>query len=444
MYYQQQRLKALAGGIFSLWGNWAMSTGSICALIGLAPFLQPKMAPVMAIVFELLLIGMSHRNRRLNNVSCYRLVYITEVILFCSAIALTAVYFYIWRFAGTELTGQQANLDSPQLPVLVVAPISVIVTSIYLYKGLKSSYCFNCMRNSGSKTDRGFLDMLFYRETKFELKLLFAISLLLSAVSWGYYFIRYNNVSVSVSDRYFFMIFPAGVYLIMLIYLGSRYYGMWIHYSNSKVTARLLQRSGTVVRYMHICGDKLLLTANNQPAEVLATDDLLLDVPMKITLPYCERVTEYDAQTYFSDNADYEADIRPIYESHDSDLYQNLFHFAAYIDPKDEERVAEVNKGQWFNLQEVNEMLHHGLLTSALGSELRRIYTVAMAWKTYDKNGRRLYPIRHYRPTFRLRDMRKWDVDYNDPNWVYVSQINQDKHFYHLRRLWNKIITGNR
>jgi len=64
---------------------------------------------------------------------------------------------------------------------------------------------------------------------------------------------------------------------------------------------------------------------------------------------------------------------------------------------------------------------------------------MTMAWKTYDRNGRRLYPIRHYRPTFRLRDMPRWDVDYDDQTWFDVAINNEDHRFFRLRSFWNRL-----
>ena len=62
-----------------------------------------------------------------------------------------------------------------------------------------------------------------------------------------------------------------------------------------------------------------------------------------------------------------------------------------------------------------------------------------MAWKTYDENGYRRYPIKNYHPTFRLRDFGQWSVDYQDPVWLYVANFNQDKPMFHVRRLLRKL-----
>ena len=63
-----------------------------------------------------------------------------------------------------------------------------------------------------------------------------------------------------------------------------------------------------------------------------------------------------------------------------------------------------------------------------------------MAWKTYNRQGRRLYPIKHYKPIFRLRDFKEWDVDYNDPAWLQISEENEDTRFYRARRLLRKCL----
>ncbi len=87
-------------------------------------------------------------------------------------------------------------------------------------------------------------------------------------------------------------------------------------------------------------------------------------------------------------------------------------------------------------------MINAKQLNPLMSAETLKLYTVAMAWKTYDHNGRRRYRIKHYRPTFHIEDVKSWDVNYNDPTWLYVADNNQDTPFYHLRRIWRKYING--
>ena len=43
-----------------------------------------------------------------------------------------------------------------------------------------------------------------------------------------------------------------------------------------------------------------------------------------------------------------------------------------------------------------------------------------------------------YASTFRLRDIKNWDVNYDDHHWLTVARDNQDNFWYPLKRLFNK------
>ena len=94
---------------------------------------------------------------------------------------------------------------------------------------------------------------------------------------------------------------------------------------------------------------------------------------------------------------------------------------------------------KWFDAYMIDAAMAKGIIAAPLANELFRIHTITMAWKTYDRRGKRLYPIRHYRPTFRLGDLRGWKVDYDDTDWLAVAYNNEDRRFYHMRRFWNRM-----
>ena len=114
-----------------------------------------------------------------------------------------------------------------------------------------------------------------------------------------------------------------------------------------------------------------------------------------------------------------------------------MIHYAVFIDP--EQKDLFTHDDVWFNSYMLDSALSTSSLSPILANELFRIHTITMAWKTYDRNGRRLYPIRHYKPTFRLRDLRDWTVDYDDETWFDVAHNNEDRRFYKLRSLWNRV-----
>ncbi|MDE6526139.1 MAG: hypothetical protein K2L75_02695, partial [Muribaculaceae bacterium] len=112
-------------------------------------------------------------------------------------------------------------------------------------------------------------------------------------------------------------------------------------------------------------------------------------------------------------------------------------HYAAFV--PSEESVADLASDQWFNAYMLDTALAANALSPLLANELYRIHTITMAWKTYDRQGKRLYPIKHYRPTFHLGDMRHWAVDYDDASWFDVAHNNEDRAFFRLRRLWMRM-----
>lgn len=121
-------------------------------------------------------------------------------------------------------------------------------------------------------------------------------------------------------------------------------------------------------------------------------------------------------------------------------MFKNIFHYIVFLD--DSDKILESFNGIWLTLSELNDMINEGAVSISLASELSHIYTITMTWKTYDQSGRRRYEIKNYKPTFKLNDMPNWEVDYNDYNWLYVAEVNEDKPFYTLRRIWHKITKG--
>ena len=119
----------------------------------------------------------------------------------------------------------------------------------------------------------------------------------------------------------------------------------------------------------------------------------------------------------------------------------NTLHYLCFFDKEEQLRGIKTS-GELYRIDQVLRMVNGGEVSPVLESELRRIYTVALTWKTYSSTGTRLYAVRNYRPTFRLRDISKWNVDYNDKNWLSVAAVNQDKPFWRLRRFWRKYINS--
>ena len=118
----------------------------------------------------------------------------------------------------------------------------------------------------------------------------------------------------------------------------------------------------------------------------------------------------------------------------------HVLHYAVFIDEEHRAMISiDPASEEWANAYMLDCDLHSGTIAPALAGELYRIHTITMAWKTYDRRGRRLYPIKNYRPTFRFCDLRDWTVDYDDLSWFDVAHNNEDRPFFHIRRIWQQI-----
>lgn len=441
MFHSQQRRHSLTQGIFSLWSNWAISAGLLILPIILTPLVSASLLPLVTFAAVGILTYLDRRNRELVSPTCFRLPHVAQVILIISAILLFVDYMIKLHSDLEGIIGQPVNRTTPILPILDIAPVTALVCLFNLFNLNNSRSCRTCRNRLGESVDRGLIGLLYNRESKNQLRFLFWLSTGLSLVAWSYYIFRYVNVNLNRTDLFLFSLCPLLCYVLSLIYYGMRYYTLWVYYCQNSATARIVERQGTTMRYIVICNDKLLLNIPKESGDILYSDELKIDVPLKISMPFRENVSEHDAVSFFKNASELkEADVRLIFKSCDPGMYSNVFHYVAFV--AQPEPVGEHLHGKWFTLPETNDMIRMGMVSMSLASELSRIYTITMAWKAYDSSGRRLYEIKHYKPTFRLRDMPSWNVDYNDNNWLYVAHINEDKPFYRFRRFWHKLTKG--
>ena len=153
-------------------------------------------------------------------------------------------------------------------------------------------------------------------------------------------------------------------------------------------------------------------------------------------------MSKYDSEVYLKGLTGLtQYDLRLLYVNSNFRVDCNMFHFACFVESK--EQVANSRlEGEWFTLPELNSLIENDDLSNIFKSEYERIYKISMAWKSYDRQGRRLYNMRNYVPTFRLQDIKDWDVDYNDKEWLFVAKNNQDRSFYRIKRFWHRVING--
>ena len=440
---KQERRIANTVGIYSLWFNWIIAVGSLAIIPIISLYISKSLLPIIFFVLEVLLYIKVRHNVASKMSSCLRLPHIAMVSLFWSLLIILLINLYNYQtFFKIELFSNQANKSVPFIPILILAPITCIVALYNLLKGYKANICRDCYARHGAVAERGFLGKLFSQEGVFLTQMLLMLSFSLSVLCWGYYLMFHINTNINDVDKFMFVWLQFIVYIVNIIYLGIKYFSLWLYYQQEIDGNSLRYNSSSLVRYIIICDEYVFLKTPNIVYDNVASDESLIDTPARLFLQYKTNIIEKDAIEYFSALSGIaNAKIRFLYKNTNFKTECNIFHYVLYVDEKETINQSRLD-GDWYKLSQIKALALENRLSHLFISELERIYTIAMAWKTFDRTGRRLYKIKNYKPTFHLKDLKDWDVDYNDIAWLFVSVNNEDCPFFNIRKFWNKYICG--
>lgn len=433
MLRANERRNGMTAAISSLWRNWAVSVGFLTLLTMLCP-LVPRiwLAPINIVLF-LALEWCRKYFRRGSVPVCSRLNSQVSIIILVTAIMLVALQIYEQDGTYYDLNGQPYSANTPFISILFTAPLACLVNLCYLLRRNEPVVCQNCRFRYGNVIEHGFVGDLYWREWRYQTRLLFALSLMLSVADWWYYLNHYVNINLNKSDLFFFIWMPLVMYVASLIYLGIRYYSLWVYYCRNDEDHIVATPGSSKLRFLVIHNDRMLI--DFYPTEMVFENGAKVkrfDTPVVIKTQYHENQNLHEAiQSFTNLTGIKNAKIKPAYESPDTVTYQNIFHYFAFVDSPELPENTKI-RGEWFTWGNIVQMASEGILDRDFVAEIGRIYRISMAWKTYDAQGKRLYPIKHYKPTFRLRDLRHWDVDFNDNAWLHISHHNEDKLWFRI------------
>mgnify|MGYP000757418040 CR=1 FL=1 len=417
--------------VIALWNNWALAFGAI-SVVMLAPLIISKNWLPLLLYAEAYVLSLKLKasfDTKKRQTVCNLILRVAMLIIFWSATVMLAINLLQaeWFF-GRMMVWEPFNPEHPYICSLIVFPTALIVCGYTLLMGHNLKFCQNCQARYGYYPGDGIIATLYYRESRNQVKLMLWLSLALTMIDWAYYYFFYINVNYNTPDRFYFTFMPAAIYLFSLVYMGVRYMNMADRISEHATHPDAPKPMMTMVRFLIFSGDSVFLAPNT---------DELFDTPARINIPRRESLELGQARADFERIAgikDFE--IKFMYANEGYVNGANVLHYAVFLN--DETMQMELI-GLWLRIDEIDRMLRSGGLAPMLLNEIYRIYNVTMAWKTYDRDGRRIYPIKNYHPTFRLRDLRHWDVDYNDLHWLQVVTNNEDRPFYRLRRFWRKL-----
>lgn len=413
----------------NLWRNWTLVYGAFTLPMLVAIFVPRIWVTAVCFLAGYALSVVMKRRQESGTHSCPILISLGSKVLYISAVAMLVVVILCTDWlVPTVIHIELYNTGLPFVTCLIEFPVLAIISAIYLRMGLRSPVCRKCQRRNGYYAGDSLVATLYYRESKYQMWILLLLSVALGAVEYWYYFARYINYNLNAPDIFFFNIFPLVIYLLSLPIMAGRYKSM--HALFNSMNASSNNAAGTTqVRFLTFCGNDLLLhqSENGQ-----------WDTPFSETIARTPSIGETQARVTFQALADVQNfHLRYCYTNAGFAQGTNVIHFAAFVGR--ESRDGFRPDDQWFTAYMIDQAMAVNAISPMLANELYRIHTMTMAWKTYDRNGHRLYPIKHYRPTFRFEDLPKWDINYDDTEWLDIASYNEDSHFFRAHRLWKKM-----
>lgn len=417
-----------------MWLKWMLASGSL-ALVVILSLLIPKVwlpFAVYAISYGLVMSLRADNSRKALK-ACGLVVKLASEVLFWTATVMLAINLMAadWFF-GNMLDDPMFNPSQPYITSLILFPVVIAMNAYVLFAGQNLTYCRNCRRDHGYYSGDGLVATLFYHESKYQIKLLLIGSIVISIVAWTYYLVRYVNINFNSADIFIFHGLPVIFFIFGAVYMSARYRSIAASLSRLGVDENS-SSSLTRLRFLVISGDRVYLRSDSNG---------LFDTPATETINRTDKLSDDEARKYFSELSgltDFE--LKYIYSNDGFAGGSNIIHYAAFIP---DNNIGRLEPADPMTLDALDRLIKASMISPLLANEIYRIYTVTMAWKTYDREGRRLYPIRHYRPTFRLGDLREWAVDYNDLHWLNIATNNQDCAFYRMRRLWRRLFSSLR
>lgn len=413
----------------TLWSNWALSFGAVTLVLVFSLFVSKIWLPLIVFFEAYVLMWYVKTKSVSGRPSCLLLVRAAMQVLFWSAVIMAFINLLSvdWLFGSMDLSA--SNKEIPYISSLVIFPVTISVALWNLIRVGRCRWCRMCRASNGFFPGDSFVATLYDRETRYQLTMLLMMTVAVSAVQWWYYFTYYINVNLNSPDRFFFHFMPMAVYVLSLCFVYARYLNLYAVYGAVGELDGVRSSASSEVRVLVISGDEMLLRERQD-----GRWDTPVAIPVANDAVFCldqvrAEVEEREGVKDF--------DIRYIYTSSGYEPGSRHMHYAAFVSA--EARPALASNEKWMTLDEISRLMRTARLSVDLMGEISRIHTITMAWKTYDREGRRLYPIKHYVPTFRLRDFKDWDVDYNDTSWYQVAANNEDRPFFRVRRLWHRL-----
>ncbi len=413
--------------------DWAIAFGAVAVLLIASLLVSPLLLPFIGFLLVFAITSYIKSDKMYGRGASPLILIVGRIAVGWSSVIMLAIniLFTPW-LVGRVLHLELYNDEIPFITSLVTFPVLAVVCAVTLFRAGNMRHFVEARQRRGVFSSDTTLTTIYYRETRYQTQVLLILSLVISAAEYWYYFTRYINSNLNSPDRFFFIYMPVAVYILSVVFMFGRYGSMIPVF---ELLRGAMPENSTVLRYLVFCGDEILLRKNPVGK---------LDTPAETVLNRQGQLPEEEARLLFTEMTGMsDFGIKYMFTGSGFAAGPDIMLYSVFVRPEDKEKMISdfSDGGSWHNLYSLDAALKDGSAAPELANEIYRIYTITMAWKTYDRDGRRLYPIKHYRPTFRLRDLKDWTVDYDDLSWFGVAGNNEDRPFFRLRKLCNRLTT---
>lgn len=419
--------------------EWYISFGAMTLVVVLSLWIHPLWMPLCEIGLAIVLALLGPGRNISAGMPCGRITLVTIYsLLFTGLISFMINVAYHTKFIHLFFDITTLNHSIPYITSLVIFPVCTVIILLLNSRFLHMRHVRNCHLHNQYNPSQPMFGRMVHATYRSLLNKMVIITAVISVIDYTYYFLYYRNISINKPDKFFFFFVPAAIFLWSIFFVRSSYSSLVIG-NGRKILAKSdsSQKVSTitdsaVTRFLVVRDGKLLLDVSESAIQNCSVDTPFTEIKpssYKGSAEHGRKDFEYIAKIS-------NFDLRLLYESNDKLFHNRCYHYLVTLP---EYCNVDLLPGEWVGIDGIDRLMKMGVLNPLFTDEIYRIYTIAMAWKTYDKNGKRKFPIRNYRPNFRLEDLQGYDADFQDDHWLKVSRINQDKRLWFIRRfLLNK------
>lgn len=428
--------------IFQLWRNFTLSYLFLIVLILLCKYMPVYLSPIISLLSATILYTLIKSFNRSDYDSCQITLYSAFVSLLLYSIILIALNI-LYSLDIISIENEFLFINRPFKPILLYAPIALIV-STYIYKRKSNlSICINCKIDNGDSFEKGIIGRTQKYESYSQLKNNIYVYLTLTIVTWLYYQFTYVNININQRDSFVFVWFVLIVVIINIIYFSIRYYNLFLDLKESNQIiidedSELMHNTYTYLRYYVICGNNIYLTKNDSKKKIDTPFFIKLDAS-KISI---EEATKIIKKSIGIDNGE----LRFYYgRISQKPLRNKMLRYFYFLKGNTEE--YKIDKGgQWFNYDEFKSIYLNepNKLNNILIADTTRLARIIIAEKTYDEKGNRKIKLNNYKPSFDLFDVYNSNINFQDNNWIRISLFNSDSKFYKLRKIFRTVFRSKK